>query len=93
MFHLDLEVIKVAKDFRIEKLEHKDNYKGYILKSMLAVGCRASTVCEYNLIIQQHPDRDKLIGNGFQIADSIFTRVIPFDEQKKSFYKVIEQNK
>lgn len=92
MFHLDFEVIKVAKDFQIEKLELKENYKRYIIKSMLAEGCRAGSVCEYNSIIQQHPDKEKLIGNGFQIADSIFTRVIPYDEQKKSFYKIIERN-
>jgi hypothetical protein len=92
MNHLDLEIVKVSKGFGLEKLEHQDNYKDYIIKSTPASGCRGGIVSEYNLIVQQHPEKDKLIGNGFQIADSIFTRVIPFEETKKSFYKLIEQN-
>jgi len=92
MFNLDLVIIKVSKDFAIEKLEYPDNYRAYIIKTVPASGCRGGIVCEHNLIVQQHSEKEKLVGNGYQIADRIFTRVIPFEEIKKPFYKLIEQN-
>ncbi|MEI9945888.1 MAG: hypothetical protein WDN26_16915 [Chitinophagaceae bacterium] len=91
-YFFDLEIVKVEKDFPINSLENKESYKYRILKTTDANGCRGSLVTEYNKIIQNNPNRAQLIGNGIQIADSIFTRVIPYEEFKKPFLKIIEAN-
>jgi hypothetical protein len=89
-YFFDFEVVKVEKDFPLESLENKSAYKDKILKTLDAKGCRGSIVSEYNILIQNNPNKKKLIGNGIQIADSIYTRVIPYEELKKPFYKLIE---
>ena len=91
-FYYDLEVIKVYKDFSLASLENKSNYQNHILKTIDAPGCRGSLVGEHNLLVQRNPNKAQMIGNGVMIADSIFTRVIPYEELKKQYYKVIEDN-
>jgi hypothetical protein len=88
----DLEIVKVNEDFPLQSLEDKMAYKDRILKITDAPGCWGSLVNEYNKIIQDSPNKEKLIGNGVQITDSIFTRVIPYKELKRFFFKLIETN-
>lgn len=91
-FYFDLEIVKANADFPLDSLEEQNSYADKILKTVPAIGCRGSIVSEHNLLIQNNPDKAKLIGNGIQITDSIFTRVIPYEEIKKSFSKLIESN-
>lgn len=92
-YFFDLEIAKVHKDFPLLSLEDKTAYKDRILKTSDAPGCRGSLVSEYNKLIQNSPNKDKLIGNGIQITDSIVTRVLSYEELRKPFYKLIESNR
>jgi len=91
-FFFDLEIVKVSKDFPLQSLEDKAAYKERILKVTDAKGCRGALVCEHNKLIQNSPNKEKLIGSGIQITDSIFTRVIAYKEIKNTFYRLIESN-
>jgi hypothetical protein len=91
-YFYDLEIVKTGKDFPIEDLEDQALYKEHIVKLIDTVRCRGALISEYNFIIQNNPDKDKLIGNGIQIADSIYVRVLPYKEVKGAFYKLIEVN-
>lgn len=91
-FYFDLEIIKAGHDFSLDSLERKSSYENKIIKIVPAIGCRGALVYENNLLVQKNPDKDKLIGNGIQIAEGIFTRVIPFEEIKKPFLRLIESN-
>ena len=91
-YFFDLQIVKVKKDFPIESLEDESKYKDRIIKTTDATACRGSLISEYNKAIQDNPNKDKLIGNGIQITDSIFTRVIPYSEFKNAFYRLIEAN-
>ncbi|MGN6402278.1 MAG: hypothetical protein ACTHMD_17595 [Flavisolibacter sp.] len=91
-FYYDLQVVKVNKDFSLEALENKDEYQKHIIKTIDASKCRGALVGEHNLLVQRNPNKKEMIGNGIQIADSIYTRVIPYEEVKSQYYKVIEDN-
>jgi hypothetical protein len=91
-YFFDLQIVKVGEDFPLENLENTKDYEHLIIKTIYATGCRGSLVCEHNRFIQNAPDRQKLIGNGIQITDSIFTRVLPYEEIKRPFFKLIEAN-
>ena len=91
-YFFDLQVVKLGRDFPLQDLEDLENYKQHVIKTIAAKGCRGSLVCEHSRFIQDAPDKKNLIGNGIQITDSIFTRVIPFEEIKKPFYNLIEAN-
>jgi hypothetical protein len=91
-YYFDLRIVRVGKDFQLSNFEDSAGYSGNIVRTVPAIGCRGSLLSEHNRIIQEHPNKEKLIGNGVQITDSIFTRVIPYAESKKAFLKLIEAN-
>ena len=91
-FFYDLEIVKVEKEFSLESLEQKTAFQGRTIKIVDAPGCRGALVNEHNLLVQRSPNKEQMIGNGIQITDSIFTRVIPYEEVKKQYYKIIENN-
>lgn len=91
-FYYDLEIVKVEKNFCLASLESKDGYANHVTKTVDAPRCRGALVGEHNLLVQRNPNKDQMIGNGIPIADSIFTRVIPYAEVKNQFYKIIEDN-
>ena len=91
-FYFNLEIVKTGKSFALESLEYKSNYQDHILKTVPAPTCRGSLISGYMSIIQDSPRKKELIGNGFRLTDSIFTRVLPYSEVRKPFYKLIEIN-
>lgn len=61
-----------------------------IVISLDATGCRGGSIYEYNRVVQDNPDKKKLIGNAMRITDSIITRVIPYEETTNQFFRRIE---
>lgn len=92
LYFFNLEIVKTAKDVPIELFEDKFKYKDKIVKTIPATRCEGSLLFENSSVIQKISNKKAIIGNGMPIADSIYTRVVPYKEIRESFFKLIESN-
>jgi len=86
----DLVKIGYTEKVPLSTFEDSTKYKANVLSITDAVGCRGSLVYEHSYIIQASPDGKKAIGNGIQIVEGIFTRVVPYSEVKTALFRHIE---
>lgn len=89
-FSLDIDIIKTAGEYELDRLEERNNYLYDLKKTIPAKSCRSSLVYEYSLIVQKDQQKKKLIGGGIAITEGIFTRVLPYEETKKQFFSSAE---
>jgi hypothetical protein len=89
-FWLDIDIIKSSTEYGLDRLEDRINYLYELKKTIPAKTCRGGLVYEYSLIIQNNPDKKKLIGGGVAITEGIFTSVLSYEETKKQFFASAE---
>ncbi len=89
-FMFTIDVVKSQQEYILDQLEDTLNYVADRIKIIDAKGCRGGSIYEYNRIVQDNPDNNKLIGNGMRMTDSIITRVIPYEETANPFFRLIE---
>ncbi|MDF2192558.1 hypothetical protein [Paraflavitalea sp. CAU 1676] len=89
-FPFDIEVVRVAKEFPLQSLENRSNYRQYIDTILHAPGCRSYLLCEHHCLIQALKDKEKIIGSGMPVTEGIITRVLPYKSIKASFFNSLE---
>lgn len=88
----DIDIVTTEHEMGLNGFEDRSGYKNILSKTIEAKSCRGELIYEYNQMIQRNPNKNNLIGNGIPITDSIFTRVIPYQETKTQFFKSIQED-
>lgn len=88
----NIDIINTENEIELTQLEDRSSYTDILSKTIDANSCRGELIYEYNQFIQRNPNKGNLIGNGIPITDSVFTRVIPYEETRNQFLNSIKDN-